>query len=33
MEGEALCVGDQVCLYSEDVLGYIVSFQSRYVSS
>ncbi|KAK2186847.1 hypothetical protein NP493_187g03055 [Ridgeia piscesae] len=28
MEGEALCVGDQVCLYSEDVLGYIVSFQS-----
>ena len=32
MEGEALCVGDKVCLYSEDVHGYIHSFQSRYTT-
>ncbi|KAI0211201.1 hypothetical protein LSAT2_003981 [Lamellibrachia satsuma] len=33
MAEEGLCVGDSVCLYSEDVSGYLYSFQSSSIHS
>ena len=32
MAGESLCIGDHICLYSEENFGYVYALQSRFVA-